>query len=101
MNTLNMGIEIQRLEALRRKLVSRRRSIVANLVGSPAANMTGTTIGRIQGAIDAIDRAIADERKIDLDIVGHSSGNGVERLQTQVNERNRYWPGPQEQSRPS
>ena len=54
--------EIQSLIALRNKLVARRRKIVESLSNTPVDQLTGDSITRIQGAIDAVDRALEDEQ---------------------------------------
>jgi hypothetical protein len=56
--------EISKLEALRQKLVNRRRALTASLEDTPEGNITGRTFAEVQGAIDAVDRAIADERQV-------------------------------------
>ena len=50
-----------KLMALRDKLVWRRRAVVDGLESAVAELLNGDDIVRIQGAIDAVDRAIADE----------------------------------------
>lgn len=55
--------EIQSLKSLRDKLVTRRRKLVESLVSTPADQLTGDAIARIQNAIDAVDRALEDESK--------------------------------------
>lgn len=57
--------EMQKLAALRNKLVVRRRHLVDKLVNTPVDELTGDTMARIQWAIDAVDRALADERGLD------------------------------------
>ncbi|HUN25839.1 MAG TPA: hypothetical protein VMU67_05975 [Steroidobacteraceae bacterium] len=54
--------EIQKLAALRANLVVRRRALVERLMKTPVEQLTGDTIARIQAAIDAVDRASADEQ---------------------------------------
>jgi hypothetical protein len=53
--------ESKKLIALRDKLVSRRRAIVDGLEVEVVELVDGDDIIRIQDAIDAVDRAIADE----------------------------------------
>jgi hypothetical protein len=50
------------LTNLRDKLVIRRRSLVELFQKAAADRLTGDSITRIQDAIEAVDRAIADER---------------------------------------
>ncbi len=58
--------QIEGLEALREKLVNRRRSIVAKLADAHTDSFSGETFSKIQGAIDAIDHAITDEHDLAL-----------------------------------
>ena len=53
--------ESMKLMALREKLVWRRRAVVDSLETAVAELLNGDDIVRIPGAIDAVDRAIADE----------------------------------------
>jgi hypothetical protein len=55
--------ESKKLFALRNKLVSRRRTMVESFQTVPSEQLTGNAIARIQSAIDAVDRAIVDERR--------------------------------------
>jgi hypothetical protein len=54
--------EIEKLTNLRDKLVIRRRSLVELFQNAAADRLTGDSITRIQDAIEAVDRAIEDER---------------------------------------
>ena len=54
--------EIEKLTNLREKLVIRRRSIVEGFQKVAPDRLTGHSITQIQSAIDAVDRAIQDER---------------------------------------
>jgi hypothetical protein len=54
--------EIEKLTNLREKLVIRRRSLVESFQEAAPDRLTGDAIVRIQGAIEAVDRAIDDER---------------------------------------
>ncbi len=54
--------ETEKLTALRHKLVSRRRSLVESLHRASERQLTGDSLARIQAGIDAVDRAIEDER---------------------------------------
>ena len=58
--------DIHGLEALREKLVARRRSIVSKLADASGDAISGETFSKIQGAIDAIDHAITDEHELAL-----------------------------------
>lgn len=53
--------ETKNLTALRNKLVTRRRQLVETQANNPVEQVTPDSIVRIQEAIDAVDRAIADE----------------------------------------
>jgi hypothetical protein len=55
--------ESKKLLALRNKLVSRRRTIVESFQSVSPQLLSGDAIARIQSAIDAVDRAIVDERR--------------------------------------
>jgi hypothetical protein len=54
--------EIEKLINLREKLVIRRRSIVEGFQKAAPDRLTGDSITHIQSAIEAVDRAIQDER---------------------------------------
>jgi hypothetical protein len=54
--------EIEKLTNLREKLVIRRRSLVEGFRKAAPDRLTGDSITRIQSAIEAVDRAIEDER---------------------------------------
>jgi hypothetical protein len=54
--------EIEKLTNLREKLVIRRRSLVEGFQKTAPDRLTGDSITRIQSAIEAVDRAIEDER---------------------------------------
>lgn len=55
--------ESKKLLVLRDKLVSRRREIVDSFQTASIELLNGDAIARIQSAIDAVDRAIADEKR--------------------------------------
>lgn len=55
--------EVGHLNVMRAKLVNRRRRIAASFAEETGDGFNGDTIRRIQEAIDAIDRAIADEQR--------------------------------------
>jgi hypothetical protein len=54
--------EIEKLINLREKLVIRRRSVVECFQKAAPDRLTGNSITQIQSAIEAVDRAIQDER---------------------------------------
>jgi hypothetical protein len=53
--------ETQKLKALRTKLVARRRTLVESFQKTSSQQITGTSIVEIQSAIEAVDRALAEE----------------------------------------
>jgi len=55
--------EHEKLLALRKKLVVKRRTLVASFTETPPEQITGESIARIQNAIDAVDRALEDEEQ--------------------------------------
>jgi len=55
--------ESKKLFVLREKLVSRRREIVDSYQTASLELLNGDDIAQIQSAIDAVDRAIADEKR--------------------------------------
>ena len=54
--------ESKKLFVLRDKLVSRRREIVDSFQTASVELLNGDAVAQIQSAIDAVDRAIADEK---------------------------------------
>jgi hypothetical protein len=56
--------EIEKLLALREKLVANRRGIVESYQRASGEQITGDTLTHVQHAIDALDRAIEDERRL-------------------------------------
>jgi len=55
--------ESKKLFALRDKLVCRRREIVDSFQTASVELLNGDAVAHIQSAIDAVDRAIADEKR--------------------------------------
>lgn len=55
--------ESKKLLVLRDKLVWRRREIVDSFQTASVELLNGDVVAQIQNAIDAVDRAIADERR--------------------------------------
>jgi hypothetical protein len=53
--------EIEKLITVREKFVIRRRSLVERFQRVEPDRLTGDSMTRIQGAIEAVDRAIEDE----------------------------------------
>jgi hypothetical protein len=62
--------ESKKLVALRSKLVGRRRAIVESFQAVSSELLTGDAIARIQNAIDAVDRAIVEERRAESNVDG-------------------------------
>ncbi len=52
--------EMKNLKTLRSKLVTRRRQLVESQAATPVEQLIIDPITRIQEAIDAVDRAMAD-----------------------------------------
>jgi hypothetical protein len=78
--------EHEKLLLLRKKLVARRRTLVASFEATPPEQLTGESVARIQSAIDAVDRALQDEEQattlgIDIaytdDVNASSAGSAV------------------------
>ena len=57
--------ETDKLKALRRKLIAKRRTLVESFLSATAEQLTGETFAKVQNAIDAVDRAIEDESRED------------------------------------
>ena len=55
--------ESKKLLVLRDKLTCRRREIVDSFQTASLELLNGDVVAQIQGAIDAVDRAIADEKR--------------------------------------
>jgi len=55
--------ELDNLISLLRKLASRRRTLVESLHKTAPELLSGESIARIQSAIEAVDRAIEEERR--------------------------------------
>jgi hypothetical protein len=55
--------ESNKLLVLRDKLVSRRREIVDSFQTASVELLNGNAVEQIQSAIDAVDRAIVDEKR--------------------------------------
>jgi hypothetical protein len=58
--------ESNKLIVVRDKLVSRRRAIVESLQSASVELLTADDISRIQNEIDAVDRAIAEEKRAEF-----------------------------------
>ena len=55
--------EIEKLTALRNKLVARRRALVDDLQREVPELLNGDSIMQIQSAIEAVNRALQDETR--------------------------------------
>lgn len=66
--------ELDNLTTLRRKLVTRRRMLVDAFQKTAPEQMSGESIARIQSAIEAVDRAIEEERHVQLGSRASSAG---------------------------
>ena len=55
--------EIEKLTALRNKLVARRRTLVDDLQRAVPEQLNGESIMQIQNAIEAVNRAVEDEAR--------------------------------------
>lgn len=58
--------ESNKLIIVRDKLVSRRRAIVESLQSASVELLAADDISRIQNEIDAVDRAIAEEKRAEF-----------------------------------
>ena len=58
--------ESNKLIVVRDKLVSRRRAIVESLQSASIELLAADDISRIQNEIDAVDRAIAEEKRAEF-----------------------------------
>lgn len=58
--------ETEKLAVLRQKLVSRRRALVELQHKDSEQQLTGHSLARIQAGIDAVDRAMEDERRAEV-----------------------------------
>jgi len=61
--------ESEKLTALRQKLISKRRSLVESLHKASDQQLTGDSLARIQAGIDAVDRAIEDEKRAEAAVL--------------------------------
>ena len=56
---------VEKLASLRETLVAKRRALVESLQKAAPEQLTGDSISRIQSAIDAVNKAIDEERRSD------------------------------------
>jgi hypothetical protein len=60
--------ESKKLSVLRDKLIRQRRAIVERLQNAPGDQLSSDDIARVQNAIDAVDRAMADEEHAEFSL---------------------------------
>jgi hypothetical protein len=58
--------ESQKLSLLRDKLIRRRRALVDGIQASPTNQLNGDDLVRLQNEIEAVERAMADERRAEF-----------------------------------
>jgi len=58
--------ESQKLSALRDKLIRRRRSLVEGYQSSATDQLNGDALVRVQNEIEAVDRAMAEEKRAEF-----------------------------------
>ena len=58
--------ESQKLSVLRDKLILRRRALVEGIQAAAAGQGTGDDLVRVQNEIEAVDRAMAEEKRAEF-----------------------------------
>jgi hypothetical protein len=58
--------ESQKLSVLRDKLILRRRALVQGIQATPANQLDADDLVRIQNEIEALERAIAEEKRAEF-----------------------------------
>ena len=58
--------ESQKLSALRDKLIHRRRALVEGIQVADAAHLNGDDLVRVQTEIEAVERAMAEEKRAEF-----------------------------------
>jgi hypothetical protein len=58
--------ESQKLLVLRDKLIRRRRALVEGIQATVASDLDGDDLVRIQNEIEAVDRAMAEEKRAEF-----------------------------------
>ena len=61
--------EIEKLNALRNRLVARRRALVDDLQRAVPELLNGESIMQIQSAIEAVNRALQDETRAQQSLI--------------------------------
>jgi len=58
--------ESQKLSVLRDKLIRRRRALVEGIQAAATAELDGDDLVRVQNEIEAVDRAMAEEKRAEF-----------------------------------
>ena len=58
--------ESQKLSALRDKLIRRRRALVEGIQATVASDLDGDDLVRVQNEIEAVERAMAEEKRAEF-----------------------------------
>jgi nitrogenase molybdenum-iron protein alpha/beta subunit len=58
--------ESQKLSALRDKLIRRRRALVAGIQAAAGSELNGDDLVRVQNEIEAVERAMAEEKRAEF-----------------------------------
>jgi hypothetical protein len=58
--------ESQKLSVLRAKLIRRRRDLVEGFQSAATGQLNGDDLVRVQNEIEAVDRAMADEKRAEF-----------------------------------
>jgi hypothetical protein len=58
--------ESQKLSALRDKLIRRRRALVEGIQATVTSDLDGDDLVRVQNEIEAVDKAMAEEKRAEF-----------------------------------
>ena len=58
--------ESQKLSVLRDKLIRRRRALVEGIQATAASDLDGDDLVRVQNEIEAVERAMAEEKRAEF-----------------------------------
>jgi hypothetical protein len=58
--------ESQKLSVLRDKLIRRRRALVEGIQATVTSQLSGDDLARVQNEIEAVERAIAEEKRAEF-----------------------------------
>jgi hypothetical protein len=58
--------ESQKLSVLRDKLIRRRRALVEGIQATAASQLNGDDLVRVQNEIEAVERAMAEEKRAEF-----------------------------------